>query len=180
MDPETSIWKGRSSQWLNAGNFAVAALVLAAVIAGGCFFPWVFLAAVLPLAHAAWKFLGLHTTIYELTSERLRTTSGIINQTVDEIELYRVKDSVTLRPWWMRLTGLATIELETSDRSKPGFVIPAVRDGVALREDLRRHVEIQRDHKRVREMDLDEAGGGSADLDEGSIDAPNDPEQPRS
>ena len=94
--------------------------------------------------------------------ERIRITSGVINQSIDEIELYRVKDSRTIRPWWMRLTGLASIVLETSDRSTPVLVIPAIRDGMEIRELLRQQVELQRDRKRVREMDFDEHGGDSS------------------
>jgi hypothetical protein len=63
-----------------------------------------------------------------------------------------------VRPWWMRLTGLASIELETSDRSMPMLVIPAIHGGAELRELLRQHVELQRDRKRVRELDFEESG----------------------
>jgi hypothetical protein len=85
----------------------------------------------------------------------------VINQHIDEIELYRVKDTTLLRPWWMRLTGLSTITLETSDRGMPKLVIPALPGGAETREILRRQVEIQRDRKRVREMDFDDVDGSS-------------------
>ncbi len=101
--------------------------------------------------------------MFELTSERLRVTHGIINQTIDEIELYRIKDSLMERSWWMRLTGLASISLETSDRSLPGLVIPAIHGGEKVRELLRTQVELVRDRKRVREMDFDEVGAEPMD-----------------
>jgi uncharacterized membrane protein YdbT with pleckstrin-like domain len=104
--------------------------------------------------------------VFELTSERLRITRGVINQNVDEIELYRVKDSLMIRTWWMRLTNLASIELQTSDRSMPVLVIPAIHGGMEMREILRKQVEAQRDKKRVREMDFDETGGSELDGDE--------------
>jgi uncharacterized membrane protein YdbT with pleckstrin-like domain len=104
-----------------------------------------------------WKYLTVRTRGYELTCERLKITSGVITQHVDEIELYRVKDSQLLRTWWMRLTGLASISLETSDRTMPKLVIPAIHDGGEMRELLRKQVEIQRDKKRVRELDFDES-----------------------
>ena len=40
----------------------------------------------------------------------------------------------------------------------------ALNVAVTLREILRKNVELQRDHKRVRETDFDEAGGDSIDL----------------
>jgi hypothetical protein len=64
----------------------------------------------------------------------------------------------------MRLTGLATIELETSDRSMPLLEVPAIHGGVELRELLRKHVELQRDRKRVRELDFEE-GGDTQDVE---------------
>jgi hypothetical protein len=64
-----------------------------------------------------------------------------------------------IRTWWMRMTGLSSISLETSDRTLPHLVIPAIRNGVDVREALRRKVEAQRDKKRVREMDFDDVNG---------------------
>jgi uncharacterized membrane protein YdbT with pleckstrin-like domain len=157
MNEENSIWKGSPSQWLNLGPFTGALLFCAVIIGGGLFFPPAFMALVLPIGFMIWKYLVVKTQVFELTSERLRITRGVINQQVDEIELYRVKDSLMIRTWWMRLTGLASIQLETSDRSMPNLVIPAIHGGTEMRELLRKQVESQRDKKRVREMDFDEA-----------------------
>ncbi|MEY3897174.1 MAG: hypothetical protein RLZZ214_2695, partial [Verrucomicrobiota bacterium] len=121
--------------------------------------PFTLAALVLPFGYLLWRYLVVRTQVFELTSERLRVTRGVINQKIDEIELYRVKDSVMVRPWWMRLTGLASIVLATSDRTLPDLVIPAIHGGSELREILRKNVEIQRDRKRVRETDFDDAGG---------------------
>lgn len=165
MNEETIFWKGSSSQWLNLAPFSVC-LAIAAVItvaAIGLFQPLLFIALVFPFGYMFWRFLVIRTRTYELTSERVRVTSGVINQTIDEIELYRVKDTQMLRTWWMRLTGLATIQMETSDRTMPNLVIPAVAGGADLRELLRKHVEAVRDRKRVRELDYDQVGEGPDD-----------------
>jgi uncharacterized membrane protein YdbT with pleckstrin-like domain len=160
MNEETSLWKGSSSQWLNLGSHAAALIVAVGIIIGGVFFPPVLIALIAPLLFAVWKFLVVRTRVFELTCERLRITSGVINQHIDEIELYRVKDTQAVRTWWMRLTGLTSIKLETSDRTMPSLVIPAIPDGMEMRETLRKQVEIQRDKKRVREMDFEEAAVG--------------------
>ncbi len=159
MTDEDLLWKGTPSQWLNLGSYTGALVLAALIVVGGVFFPPAFIALILPLAWAVWSFLTVRTQIFELSCQRLRITRGIINQTVDEIELYRVKDTQLLRSWWMRLTGLASISMETSDRTMPNFVIPAIRGGAELRETLRKQVEIQRDKKRVREMDFDDVDG---------------------
>ena len=159
MSDETTLWKGSPSQWLNIGPFTVALLLAAGILVGGVFFPPAFAALILPAIYMLWKYLVVRTQVFELTSERLRITSGVINQHVDEIELYRIKDSLMIRTWWMRLTGLASIQLETSDRSMPSLEIPAIQGGTEMRELLRKQVELQRDRKRVREMDFDETAG---------------------
>ena len=161
MNEENSFWKGSPSQWLNLWPFAGALVLAGGILIGGLFFPPAFIALVLPLGYMFWRYLLVRTQGFELTSERLRVTSGVINQKIDEIELYRVKDSQMVRSWWMRLTGLASIVLETSDRSMPHLTIPAIHGGVDLRELLRKNVELQRDRKRVRETDFDEVGGDS-------------------
>ena len=162
MNAENLLWKGGPSQWLNLGPFAAALLLAVTIIAGGCYFPPAFAALLLPLGYAVWNYLVVRAQVFELTSERLRFTRGVINQQVDEIELYRVKDSQLHRVWWMRLTGVASVVLETSDRTMPKLIIPAIQGGTEMRELLRKQVEAQRDKKRVREMDFDEAAVGDA------------------
>ena len=158
MTEEQSLWKGSSSQWLNLGPFAVALIAAAGILVGSLFFPPAAIALALPVFYLVWRYLVVRTQVFELTNERLRVTRGVINQKVDEIELYRVKDSQMVRSWWMRLTGLASIVMQTSDRTLPSLVIPAIHGGEQVRELLRKHVELQRDRKRVREMDFEEAG----------------------
>jgi len=165
MNEENTLWKGSPSQWLNIGPFTGALIVAVGIMVGGFFFPPAFAALALPALYMFWKYLVVRTQVFELTSERLRITKGVINQHVDEIELYRVKDSLMVRTWWMRLTGLASIHLETSDRSMPQLVIPAIHGGVDMRELLRKQVEAQRDKKRVREMDFDETAASEVDGD---------------
>jgi uncharacterized membrane protein YdbT with pleckstrin-like domain len=161
MTEETSLWKCSPSQWLNLGPVTAALIVTGGILFGGLFFPPAFIALVLPVVYLLWRYLVVRTQIFELTTERLRITRGILNQRIDEIELYRVKDSLIVRPWWMRLTGLASIVIETSDRSMPHLTIPAILGGAELREQLRKQVELVRDRKRVRELDFEEGGDGA-------------------
>jgi uncharacterized membrane protein YdbT with pleckstrin-like domain len=160
MTEENVLWKDSPSQWLNLGPFTACLILAAGISVGALFFPPAFAGLILPILYAVWKYLTVRTRVFELTSERLKITSGVINQHVDEIELYRIKDSQLVRTWWMRLTGLASVSLETSDRTMPSLVIPAIRGGTDMRELLRKQVEIQRDNKRVREMDFDDATDG--------------------
>ena len=167
MSDETTLWKGSPSQWLNLGPFTAGLILVIGIAVAGTYFTLAWLGVLVPAAYMGWRFLVVRCQVFELTSQRLRITTGVINQNIDEIELYRVKDTLMVRSWWMRLTGLASISTQTSDRSLPTLVIPAISNGTELREQLRKQVEAQRDTKRVREMDFDDAGDTGGDLSNG-------------
>jgi hypothetical protein len=155
-DIETLLWKGTSSQWLNLGPFSLALLLIAGTVMGGVFYPLAFAALIFPLIWILWRYLVIRCETYELTSQRLKITKGVLNQTSDEVELYRIKDVLVERKWWMRMLGLGSLHLETSDRSLPSITIPAIPDAINLRESLRKEVESVRDRKRVRELDFED------------------------
>jgi uncharacterized membrane protein YdbT with pleckstrin-like domain len=154
---ETPLWKGSPSQWLNIGPFSLALLLCAGIVVGGIFFPPAFAALILPLTWIIWSYLVIRCQVFELTSQRLRISKGVFNQKIDEIELYRVKDVLVEKKWWMRILNLGSLHIETSDRSLPQVTIPAIPDAINLRESLRKEVEIVRDKKRVRELDFEES-----------------------
>ena len=161
------LWKGRPSQWLNAGHFLFAILLAGGVVAAAAHFPPAWAGLVVPAGYAAWKWLVLRARVFELSTQRLRVYEGVINQVIHEIELYRVKDTVIERPFWMRLLGLATVSMETSELSLLRLRIPAIPDGVQLREHLRTQVEQVRDSKRVREVDFADSAAIEADIHHG-------------
>ena len=163
---EEILWKGRPAQIVNVWKFLLALLLAVAIGAvAGFFFTPLWFALVIPLAWAVWIWLVVRCRVYELTSERLRLYQGVLNQRIDEVELYRVKDTVIERPFWLRLFGLSSIVLDTSDRSHPVIELEAIRGGRELRDRIRKQVEYWRDRKRVREVDFEE--GGDMEGDEG-------------
>ncbi len=138
----------------------VGCLILAGgVVAGGVFFPPAFGLLVVPAGIALARYLIIRCRVYELTSDRLRLYNGVFNRTIDEIELYRVKDSTITQPFWIRVFGLGNVVLDTSDRSHPTAEMLAISDPQGVRELVRANVERLRDQKRVREVDFDGAGG---------------------
>jgi membrane protein YdbS with pleckstrin-like domain len=165
VSEEQVIWKGRPSQILNFWTFLACVLLAVAIVVGAILSSLIPLAAlaVLPLAWAFWKFLVVRCRIYELTSQRLRMYEGVFNQVIDEIELYRVKDTTILRPFILRLFKLGNIELLTSDRTHHHITMHAIPDGVTVREHIRGYVETVRDQKRVREVDFDNADSDGGD-----------------
>jgi uncharacterized membrane protein YdbT with pleckstrin-like domain len=164
---EEILWKGSPSQVLNLGKYLIALGLAAAIGVGGGFFWPAWIALVLPLGWALWIFLETRSIQHVLTTERIKLQSGVLNRKLDDVELYRVKDTSMERPFWYRIFGLSTLIIETSDRSQPRIEIKAVPRGDDLRETLRKQVEYWRDRKRVREVDFEDgmvANGVDDDL----------------
>ena len=98
-------------------------------------------------------------SLYEITDQRLIVRRGILVKTVDEIELYRVKDVRLEYSLLNQMTDIGTIALTSSDPSTRGgaFVlrdVPMARD---RREGLRGLVERARVRRGVRVVVWDQA-----------------------
>jgi uncharacterized membrane protein YdbT with pleckstrin-like domain len=134
-NPEQVLWEGRPSQWTN--------------------FPW-FLACLLvvPIPLAIYQYLRVQTTRWTLTNLRLRLSSGILNKTLDDLELYRVKDITLNQPLLQRLVGLGTVVMVTSDASTPTLVLPGIPDSLAVMDKIRHEVDRVRRERGVRELDV--------------------------
>lgn len=93
---------------------------------------------------------------YELTQDRLILRQGILVKSIDEIELYRVKNvrlDFTLINQW---AGIGTISIDSSDettRDGP-LVIPHIERAAERREEMRTLVDVARQKRRVRELDV--------------------------
>lgn len=165
---EKAVWSGSSSQLINFGVYLVCFLVFAAAAAaiallwpkleplGPVTLGAAFAVALAPLAYAFYRWLAVRCLRYEITSERIRATSGILSKRTNALELYRVKDYTLEAPFLYRLFRLGNIRLQTSDRSNPEMLLRAVPGARKLADDIRLHVEKRRDLKRVREVDFDE------------------------
>jgi uncharacterized membrane protein YdbT with pleckstrin-like domain len=164
---ERTVWQGTPSQLINASQFLLWGAVLVAVLAAGILgmgsmadvpsaAVLLFIAALLlPSAMIVWKWLVIANTHYELTTQRLRTRTGILNKHFDELELYRVRDYKLEQPFIQRLFSLSTVILTTSDKSNPLLVLKAIPRGELLREQMRTHVEEARMRRGVREIDME-------------------------
>ena len=81
---------------------------------------------VLCLGKTAWKMLVLATTKYEITSQRILYKRGVFNRSQDQLEIVRIRDLSTYRPFIQRLVGLGTLNLDTVDRTHPTLIIPGL------------------------------------------------------
>src|ERR1700736_514352 len=138
--PEEMVWRGTSSQWKNFGVF---------ILCGFLF--WL----IVPIFIALARYLQTKNKIYELTTERLKTTEGVFSRVTDTLELYRVKDLETRQPFLYRLVNIENVQLNTSDASAPFILIEAIPSSVGLADKIRNQVETIRTQKSVREIDVE-------------------------
>lgn len=160
---ETVLWSGHTSQWVHfwyylfcvviAVGIAVAATVFGLATAGVGALGYA--ALIIPVLMWLIRWWVTKCTAYELTSQRLRIRTGILNKKVDELELFRVKDYSMEQPFLLRLVGLGNLTMVTSDATTPTVSIRAITGVEAVREKLRNSVQAERDRRRVRELDVD-------------------------
>lgn len=167
---EQMIWQGSPSQWLGVRTYLLSALGLAVIVAlqaglqvaapadwaaSKPVISLVLLAvAAVPVLAALKTYLDIRFTRYVVTSERLRTTKGIFSRRTDDIELYRVDDTFLDEPFLLRLVGRGNVVLVTSDRTSPQVLIQAIPGAPQLRDQLRKWIEVCRDRKRTRVVDM--------------------------
>src|SRR5215469_4250634 len=137
---EEIVWRGTSSQWKNFGAYFLCSL-----------FCWL----AVPIFFALARYLQTRCKIFELTTQRFKTTSGVFTKTTETLELYRVKDIETRQPFLSRLVGIENVQMTTSDASSPIVLVDAVPSSVGFADKLRNQVEIIRQQKRVREIDVE-------------------------
>ncbi|KAF0178858.1 MAG: membrane protein [Limisphaerales bacterium] len=156
MSEEKPVFRGSSSQVLNLAHFA-GAIVLGGVtlFASTQFGGWLAALVVLPLAYAGWRGWLIASRVYEITTERIKVTTGLLNKHTDDLELYRVKDTVLEEPVLLRLAGAGNIVLTTSDTTTPTLVLEGITGAKEVREELRKHIEACRDRKRTRLTELE-------------------------
>lgn len=103
-----------------------------------------------------WKWLENLATTYEITDDRIILRKGIFVKSIDEIELYRVKDiriDFTLINQWANIGTISITSSDETTRNGP-LVIRDVDDAQARREKLRTLVDAARQKRRVREIDV--------------------------
>ena len=130
---EKIVWHGSPSQLTNIKTYVL-----------------LFWTVILPLI----VYLRTRFTIYELTEERFREKTGILSQTIEELELYRVRDYTVEKPFIMRLFGLGNLTLLTSDKTNPKIYLYAIKNVESVRDLFRKNVEATRKKTGTKEVDF--------------------------
>lgn len=163
------VWSGKPSQWINLNVFAGAFIILIGLsilenkgifddlfskppilVSYKTFFKLVLFLS--PLFFIIWRWLQVSFHSYELTEETFRENYGVFNRVSQELELYRVNDTLILKPFALNIMGLGKVILHTTDASDPVVTINAIKNSDKVREIIRNYVEKQRARKGILEF----------------------------
>jgi uncharacterized membrane protein YdbT with pleckstrin-like domain len=110
----------------------------------------------LGLAIVLVKWVQNLATTYEVTPDRLIIRRGIFVKSIDEVELYRVKDiriDFTLINQWANIGTVTLLSSDETTRDTP-LALRHIDAARRRREDLRTLVDAARQKRRVREIDM--------------------------
>lgn len=162
MDPVQDTFRSSLGGWLWGTAAGLGTLILGllgiglTIAAAGDWGAWPLLLTLAALMVFAWRWLEVIGSLYQITPERLILKRGIFMKSIDEIELYRVKDvrmDYSLLNQW---AGIGNICLTSSDETtRVGeLVMRNVPQAMKRREELRALVDAARKQRGVREMDM--------------------------
>lgn len=159
---EEELWRGHPSQVLNFNIYFFWAIVLVVALAAAVKFGdtqlWSIIlfgiVALLAIIQVAVAYLHLHAIEYVVTTQRIRVVSGIFSKDIQEVELFRVKDTMAHQSFFLRLFGLGTITILSGDERHPRIILSGVPGAIELREKLRQEVMTLRQRFGVRELDV--------------------------
>jgi uncharacterized membrane protein YdbT with pleckstrin-like domain len=152
--PSTKGWLiGTLAGW---GTILLALAGIALALMG--YGPYFIGLAAISLLIVLWRWLENMAAKYEITEERLIIRRGIVSKSIDEIELYRIKDVRIDFTLINQLAGIGKLTICSSDETtRDGdLVIAGIDRAQERRETLRRLVDAARQKRRVREIDMHE------------------------
>lgn len=166
MNDEKTIWRGSPSQVVCLKTYILCGLVILLDIALIALAFWkginvtsnaaryailggLFLGLIIPLFIILWRWVLIRSRVYELTTQRIKVTTGILNKRTEEMELYRVKDYSLVEPFTYRLFGVGNIDILTYDTTTPTLQLEAIPKASDIREQFRTYVEACRTQKGV-------------------------------
>jgi uncharacterized membrane protein YdbT with pleckstrin-like domain len=153
--PSTFGWLRGTAAGLGTVLMGIAGFALMVAMAGD-WGAWPLALTGLAIVIVLVKWIENMSAKYEVTAERLIVRRGIVFKSIDEVELYRIKDvrmDFSLLNQW---AGIGTICLTSSDETTRtgNLVMRHIEKAHERREALRRLVDAARRERGVREIDM--------------------------
>ena len=160
MEQPLDTFRSSTWGWLRGtlAGWATIALVPIGILltAPGEWGRWPLLISALALLIVLWKWFENLAARFDICPDRLIVRRGIFIKSLDEVELYRVKDVRLDFSLINQMAGIGTITVTSSDETTRGapLALPHVERAAHRREQLRGLVEAARQKRRVREIDM--------------------------
>lgn len=164
MEAPVDIFRSSTLGWLRGtlAGWGTLLLILAgivgAVVGAWGLYPLALTGLGLAVVLVVW--LKNLAATFEICPDRLLIRRGIFIKSIDEIELYRVKDVRLDFTLINQMAGIGTLGVTSSDETTRGAMLkmPHVERARERRETLRRLVDEARQRRRVREIDMTHEG----------------------
>ena len=163
MEEALDTFRGSTGGWL-IGTLAgwgtlvlvIGGAVLTPILSDRGFGLWPLALTALGLAIILVKWVQNLAATYEITPDRLILRRGIFMKSIDEIELYRIKDVRIDFSLINQMADIGTICISSSDETtRTGdLIMRHVGKARERRENLRRLVDAARQRRGVRELDM--------------------------
>ena len=153
--PSTAGWLRGTAAGLGTVLIGIAGFAVM-VGAAGDWGAWPLALTGLAVLIVLWKWIQNMAAKYEITPERLIVRRGIVFKSIDEIELYRIKDvrmDFSLLNQWAGIGNICVISSDETTRVGD-LVMRHIAKAQPRREALRRLVDAARQKRGVREIDM--------------------------
>jgi uncharacterized membrane protein YdbT with pleckstrin-like domain len=160
MEQPLDTFRSSTWGWLRGtlAGWGTMALVPAGILltAPGEWGRWPLLISALAFLIVLWKWFENLGARFDICPDRLIVRRGIFVKSLDEIELYRVKDIRLDFSLINQMAGIGTITVTSSDETtrRAPLALRYVEQAAARRETLRDLVDKARQKRRVREIDM--------------------------
>ncbi len=114
--------------------------------------PWAIM-----LVPVFWYTINLAVTTYELSTQRITIRSGILVRTMDQVELFRVRDFMIDTPLYFAILGLGHVRVISRDESLPLLTMIAQPKPDRLVDLIRTNTQRRKDEVGMREIETNTA-----------------------
>jgi uncharacterized membrane protein YdbT with pleckstrin-like domain len=110
----------------------------------------------IPVVLWIWKFAVIECWKFSVDedTDTIIETKGVFSQTKVEIQYFRIKSIKVLKPFYLRIFGLSTVEVVTSEPFQPYLRLYAVEHGEEWATFLKEMAVYWREVKGVKETDF--------------------------
>jgi uncharacterized membrane protein YdbT with pleckstrin-like domain len=101
------------------------------------------------LIYIASLYIRRRLVLIKVSTRSIEMDSGLLSRKIEVLELWRVRDIRYKQSIFDRMLGIAHIEMFTHDVTTPHFEIVGMPASQKLFEDIRDHIELSRQSRRV-------------------------------